>query len=142
MKFSIEDSNGVIQDFELKSGPKAEDVIVNMSWRENVDDIIEENKRQAREEGRQTMGKGTQTSMYKLGSLSHLQTHMLMQQGIFQDDNRLRRWFNDLDNYLWRAVDKTRGRRAVQGLQADGRQPESHVRAVDSERRLVSHSWR
>ena len=136
MKFSMDDGNGVIQDFELKDGPKKGDVIVNMSLREAVNSVLDDNKRQ-RNFGRQTLGKGTQTSMYKLGEISMLQAHILMQQGIFQDDNALRKWFNDYDNYLWRVVDKSGARRAVQGLQDSGRQPEQHLWNQNSERGLV-----
>lgn len=141
MKFTTWDSTGVAQDFELKDGDKKGDVVIISRRRENVSDIIEENKRQAREEGRQTLGRGTQTSMYKLGSLSQLQTFNLIKQGIFYDDNKLRRWMGDLDNYLWRVLDKPRrgGISAIQSLQDLGRQPELDLRASDSERRVLPH---
>jgi hypothetical protein len=45
--------------------------------------------------------KGTQTSMRKLGTISPIQAQMLVEQGIFWDDKKLRAWFKDLDNYLW-----------------------------------------
>ena len=48
-------------------------------------------------------GEGTQTSGKLLGSISPLQMQMLIEQGIFWDDNKLRKWFKDLDNYLWSA---------------------------------------
>jgi hypothetical protein len=49
------------------------------------------------------MGDGTQTSGRLLGSISPLQMQMLVEQGIFWDDDKLRKWFKDLDNYLWSA---------------------------------------
>lgn len=112
--FTLYDQYGIAQKITLRTGDRPDDVVVDMQCVENVDDIIEDNKRQ-QSAGKQMFGKGTQTSQYKLGQLSHLQTYNLMQQGIFQDDNKLRGWFNDLDNYLWRTIDKTRkgGKRAV-----------------------------
>lgn len=116
--FTLYDQYGIAQKFTLRTGKRPDDVVVEMQSVEEVDEIIDENKRQ-QNAGKQVLGKGTQTSMYKLGQLSHLQTYNLMQQGIFQDDNKLRGWFNDLDNYLWRTVSKTRkgGTRAVQSVQ-------------------------
>jgi len=106
MKFQIDDGNGVIQEFELDADKKG-NVVVNTMLKEDVSEILEDNKRQ-QSFGRQTMGKGTQTSMYKLGQISNMQAYMLIQQGIFQDDKALRKWFHDLDNYYWRTVDKSR----------------------------------
>lgn len=112
--FELVDQYGIVQKYKLRTGEKPENVIVETYSQENNDDIIEDNKRQ-QAEAKQTLGKGTQTSMYKLGQLSHLQTFMLMNQGVFFDDKALRGWFNDLDNYLWRTVNKKRrgGQRAV-----------------------------
>jgi len=116
--FTLYDQYGIAQNFTLRTGERSDDVVVEMQAVEDVDAIIDDNKR-AQNSGKQTLGKGTQTSMYKLGQLSHLQVYNLMQQGVFQDDNKLRGWFNDLDNYLWRTVSKKRkgGTRAVQSLQ-------------------------
>jgi len=58
---------------------------------------MERNSRQYVEFGE----KGTQTSMRKLGTISPIQAQMLVEQGIFWDDKKLRAWFKDLDNYLW-----------------------------------------
>lgn len=116
MKFELDDGNGVIQQFKLEADSKG-NVIVTTAFKENVDEVIEDNKRQ-QIDGKQVMGKGTQTSMYKLGQLSNLQAFMLMQQGVFFDDKSLRKWFNDLDNYLWRTAEKKRrgGINAVQSV--------------------------
>lgn len=114
MKFSIND-DGVVQEFILDADSKG-NVVVTTRLKEDVTEVIEDNKRQQLS-GKQTLGKGTQTSMYKLGQLSNMQAYNLMQQGIFWDNKALRKWFDDLDNYLWRTVDKKRkgGERAVQG---------------------------
>ena len=48
-------------------------------------------------------GEGTQTSARLLGSVSPLQMQLLIEQGIWNDDDKLRKWFKDLDNYLWSA---------------------------------------
>ena len=106
MRFELDDGNGVIQEFELDADKKG-NVVVNTMLKENVSEILEDNKKQ-QSFGRQTLGKGTQTSMYKLGQISNMQAYMLIQQGIFQDDKALRKWFADLDNYYWRTVDKSR----------------------------------
>lgn len=115
---TLVDQYGIEQRFVIRDGEKTGDVVIETYHAEDVDSIIESNKKQQLN-GKQTLGKGTQTSMYKLGELSNLQAFNLMQQGIFFDDKALRKWFNDLDNYLWRTVDKTRkgGKRAVQSVQ-------------------------
>lgn len=117
MKFELNDGNGVIQEFKLDADKKG-NVIVSTRLKEDVSEILNDNKRQ-QNDGKQVMGKGTQTSMYKLGQISNLQAFMLIQQGKFFDDNELRNWFNDLDNYLWRTAEKKRkgGQRAVQSVQ-------------------------
>lgn len=118
MKFNLTDQYGVVQEFEIKDGERKGDVVIHSRLKEDVEEILESNKQQQKGD-RQTLGKGTQTSQYKLGELSNLQAYMLMQQNIFWDDKALRRWFNDLDNYLWRTVEKKRrgGRSAVQDIQ-------------------------
>lgn len=107
MKLSIVDQYGITQEFNIKDGERKGDVVIETYSMDDVDDIIEQNKK-AQLGDRQTIGKGTQTSMYKLGSLSHLQVYNLKQQGIYDDDKQLRSWFNDLNNYLWRTVAKKR----------------------------------
>ena len=104
--FELNDGNGVIQQFKLEADKKG-NVVVSTGLREEVDQILEDNKRQ-QNDSKQYMGKGTQTSMYKLGQISNLQAHMLIEQGVFFDDKALRKWFNDLDNYLWRTAEKKR----------------------------------
>jgi len=106
MKFTLPDSDGCHQEIVLEDAGKGL-VTVHMQSKEDVTSIIESNKR-AQKMGRQGMGEGTQESMYKLGELSALQTHELMKQGIFQDDKALRKWFDDLNNYLWRTAAKKR----------------------------------
>jgi hypothetical protein len=106
MKFQIDDGNGVIQEFHLDADKKG-NVVINSMLKEDVSEILQDNKQQ-QSFGKQTLGKGTQTSMYKLGQISNMQAYMLIQQGIFQDDKALRKWFEDLDNYYWRTVDKSR----------------------------------
>ena len=118
MKFELDDGNGVVQEFAIDADRKG-NIIVQTRLKEDVSEIIDDNKRQQNDK-KQVMGKGTQTSMYKMGQLSNLQAFMLIQQGVFFDDKALRKWFNDLDNYLWRTAEKKRrgGQRAVQSLQA------------------------
>ena len=113
MKFALPDSEGTWQEITIRDAADG-GVQIEMYSAEDVTDLIESNKR-AQSEAPLTLGKGTQTSMKKLGSLSAVMTHELMKKGIFQDDNALRRWFNDLDNELWRTMRKTRrgGRNAV-----------------------------
>lgn len=68
---------------------------------ENVENILKANAHERSISGGKYFGKGTQTSMKKLGSISPTQMMLLIEQGIFWDDKKLRAWFNDLDNYLW-----------------------------------------
>lgn len=71
------------------------------SW-EDVSDVLAANERERNHgESHIVMGSGTQTSMTKLGEVSALKAYQLMKEGIFFDDNKLRGWFKDLDNYLW-----------------------------------------
>ena len=113
MKFTLPDANGAWQEITIKDTLDG-GVQVDMHSVEDVSGLIEANKR-AQSEKPLTLGKGTQSSMKKLGSLSAVMAHELMKKGVYQDDNALRRWFDDLDNYLWRTVAKTRkgGRNAV-----------------------------
>lgn len=69
--------------------------------KENVDDILRMNAYERGISGDKYFGKGTQTSMKKLGSISPVMMMNLVEQGIFWDDKKLRAWFKDLDNYLW-----------------------------------------
>lgn len=118
MRFLLPDGSAW-QEFTIHSAENGK-TIVEIVPKEDVTPVIEDNKK-AQTGPKQTLGKGTQTSMYKLGQLSALKAHQLMKQGIYQDDAALRRWFNDLDNYLWRTVHKKRrwGDDAVQGSQTD-----------------------
>ena len=108
--FSITDHNGVIQEFTLADGDRKGDVIVHTRLKENIDDMINDAKAQ-RSAGRQMFGKGTQTSMYKMGQLSNLEAYNLMRQGIFFDDAALRRWLADRDNEHHRVVDSINKKR-------------------------------
>jgi len=115
MKFILPDQGNVYQEFTLREDDKGV-VHIDVVAKEDVTDLIDANKA-AQNDARQTLGKGTQTSMFKLGELSALKAHQLMQAGVFFDDSALRKWFADLDNYLWRTVHKKRrGGNAVQGL--------------------------
>ena len=122
MKFALPDGDNAWQEITIRENDKG-DIVIDMYSAEDMTAIIEANKI-AQSEKRRTLGKGTQTSMYHLGSLGAVQAHELIKKGIFQDDDALRKWFNDLDNYLWRTVDKVRrgGMSAVQGSQTDHRQ--------------------
>ena len=111
MKFNLPDAGGGYQEITITEGGKGS-TIVTIQSKEDVEGVIEKNKR-ALTSDRQYMGKGTQTSMYKLGELSALKAHQLMKDGTFWDDKALRKWFADLDNYLWRCTNKTRSTRAV-----------------------------
>ena len=115
MKFALPDVNGAWQEVSITETAEG-DVKVDLYMAENVSDIIEANKK-AQANSPLVFGRGTQSSMKKIGSLSTVMAYELMKKGIYQDDNALRRWFNDLDNYLWRATEKTRkgGHNAVQG---------------------------
>lgn len=105
MKFDLKDGD-TVQRYHLETNDNG-DVIVNVQSLEDVTKILEQNK-DAQKDGRKYFGKGTQTSMYQLGELSTLQVHELMKSGIWEDDAALRRWFNDLDNELWRIDPKRR----------------------------------
>lgn len=74
----------------------------------DVSDIIDANKHERNHEDTEYLGKGTQTSGKKIGSISPVMMMQLIEQGIFWDDKKLLAWFDDLDNYLWRTTDKTR----------------------------------
>jgi len=113
MKFKLPDGDSAWQEVSISETANG-DIKVDVYSAEDVTKVIEANKR-AQSDTPLTLGKGTQTSMKKIGSLSATMAHELMKKGIYQDDNALRRWFNDLDNYLWRTTAKTRkgGRNAV-----------------------------
>lgn len=119
MKFVLPDSGNAWQEVNIREDADG-NIIVDTVSVEDTTEVIESNKR-AQAANRQTMGKGTQTSMFKLGEISALQAYELMKQGIFQDDKALRRWFGDLDNYLWRTVSRdNKGKyHAVQSPQDD-----------------------
>lgn len=118
MKFKLPDGEGY-QEITLRDGDGG-GVIIDIISKEDVSAILESNKK-AQLGNRAFMGKGTQTSMYQLGEISALMAFELEKQGIFQDDNALRRWFRDLDNYLWRVDPYKRrgGEIAIQNTQAD-----------------------
>ncbi len=109
MKFNLPDGDGY-QEITIRD--TADGVVVDMVNKEDVSAILEANKR-ARLELPSTLGRGTQTSAHQIADISALQAHMLMKQGVFWDDKALRRWCNDLDNYLWRVREKKRGTRAI-----------------------------
>lgn len=69
--------------------------------KEDVSDILELNAAIRNSAGKVYFGEGTQTSGRLLGTISPLQMQMLIEQGIFWDDDKLRKWFKDLDNYMW-----------------------------------------
>lgn len=71
--------------------------------KEDVSSILKVNAHLRSNNSPTYLGKGTETSGRLLGSISPLQMQMLIEQGIFWDDNKLRKWFKDLDNYLWSA---------------------------------------
>lgn len=117
MKFVLPDSGNVYQEFTLREDD-AGNVVVDIVPAEDVTDLIDANKR-AQNEDKQVIGKGTQTSMFRLGELSALKAHQLMQDGTFWDDAALRKWFHDLDNYLWRVVHKKRRGNALRSSKND-----------------------
>lgn len=110
MKFKLPDGEG-FQEITIREDVNG-DVVVDLISKEDVTAILEANKR-AQRSAPTTLGKGTQTSMVHLAELSCLQAHMLMEEGVFWDDNALRKWCNDLDNYLWRVKEKKRGTNAI-----------------------------
>ena len=89
------------------------------SW-EDVTSVIKANEAERNAgESHIQFGKGTQTSMVKLGEVSALKAYQLMKEGIFFDDAKLRGWFKDLDNYLWGVTRGKKGKyHAVQSKQA------------------------
>ena len=103
MKFRLPDGDGY-QEITIRENADG-DICVDLVLAEDVTAILEANKR-AQREAPLTLGSGTQTSMRQIADLSALQAHMLMRQGIFWDDKALRKWCNDLDNYLWRVTAK------------------------------------
>lgn len=74
--------------------------------KENVDAVLAANAYERNHHGEIYAGEGTQTSMKKIGSISPITMMNLIQQGIFWDDKALLKWFDDLDNYLWRTTNK------------------------------------
>ena len=113
MKFNLPDGDG-FQEITIREGDNGQ-VHIDLVSKEDVTEILEANKK-AQREGRAYLGKGTQTSAYRLGQVSPLMMLELTKKGIWQDDNALRKWFKDLDNYLWR-VDPYRRKNAVQNTQ-------------------------
>ena len=79
------------------------DGTLKVQEKEDVDFILKINEHDRNNNIKDDFGKGTQTSMRKLGSISLLQMQLLKEQGIWDDDDKLRKWFKDLDNYLWSA---------------------------------------
>jgi hypothetical protein len=69
--------------------------------KEDVSSILKVNAFLRNSGGKVDFGEGTQTSGRLLGTISPLQMQMLVEQGIFWDDDKLRKWFKDLDNYMW-----------------------------------------
>lgn len=85
------------------------DGVLTVQEKEEVDWILKLNEHDRNVNKVTDFGeKGTQTSMRKLGTISLLQMQLLKEQGIWDDDDKLRKWFKDLDNYLWSA---SRGRK-------------------------------
>lgn len=134
-EFYLPDEVG-FQKIKLKDGENKGDVIIEMQSMEDVAPVLDNIRKQRNEKGRQTLGHGTQASQFKLGELSMLKAHQLMQQEIFWDDKKLRSWFWDLDNYLWRVTGRSNkyfgGVDAVQDTQG-GKGPQEHnMRVHDS----------
>jgi len=107
MKFNLDDGGGY-QTITIKDGDKPGDVKIDIVSAEDVTSVIESNKRAQNSGEKQMLGNGTETSMFKMGELSALKAYQLMQSNIFWDDKALRKWFSDLDNYLWRVTRKAR----------------------------------
>jgi hypothetical protein len=80
------------------------DGTLKVQEKEEVDFILKINEHDRNSHTKDDFGKGTQTSMRKLGTISLLQMQNLIEQGIWDDDVKLRKWFKDLDNYLWSAA--------------------------------------
>lgn len=70
--------------------------------------ILKQNAYERNHTSGKYIGKGTETSAKKIGSISPVMMLNLIEQGIFWDDKKLEAWFDDLDNYLWRTTDKSR----------------------------------
>ena len=100
MKFALPDGGGW-QEIEVREGERFGDIEFRTISRERVDDVLAANARARNSGVRHYIGEGDNSSMMLLGSLSSLQAHLLMKSGVFWDDDALRRWFRDLDNYLW-----------------------------------------
>lgn len=77
------------------------DGVLKLQDKEEVDFILDMNAYERNNGVKDNFGEGTQTSMRKLGTISPLQMQLLIEQGIFWDDDKLRKWFKDLDNYMW-----------------------------------------
>jgi hypothetical protein len=71
--------------------------------KEDVTSILKVNAHLRNNNEKVYFGDGTETSAKLLGTISPLQMQLLIEQGIFWDDDKLRKWFKDLDNYLWSA---------------------------------------
>ena len=100
MKFVLPSVDGTWEEIsitELDDNTVKIDVVP----KQMVDDVLKENAFYRNSDKRYTYGKGTQTSMEHLAEISNLQAHELIKQQVFWDDNRLRKWCKDLDNYLW-----------------------------------------
>jgi len=68
---------------------------------EDVSHILKMNENIRNNKEAVYFGDGTQTHARLLGTISPLQMQLLVEQGIFWDDDKLRKWFKDLDNYMW-----------------------------------------
>lgn len=110
MKFIIPDAGGVFQEVEISDGRRAGDLEIKILQKEEVDSVLDRNGRLRNTGVRTYLGKGDNTSMVLIGSLSALQAHLLMQEGTFWDDNKLRGWLKDLDNHLWGVLKGTTDR--------------------------------
>ena len=104
MKFKVHDNDTTWQEFTIREGDKKGDVVVDTHLVEDVTPIIEQAKRE-RDMGPQYLGKGTQTTMKKLGTLSMTEVVSLMKSGVYYDDKALRRYIQDRDRAAFR-VDK------------------------------------
>lgn len=124
MKFTLPDSAGCWQEITITDGERAGDVKIDLKICQEVDDVLSENAQVRRDGQRRYMGEGDNTTMMLLGRLSTLQAHELIKQGIFWDDQALRKWLRNLDNYLWGVMKGTTPRyfevKHVQGSQDQG----------------------